>query len=140
MQSGSWMYFRSPYTTLLGLLTSFLLTAGCATQPRWTRYELCFGLTTDAGRTRISEQQWQRFRDEEILPRFPDGFTLCNAQGCWRGDSGTYTEPSMVLMIVAPDDEAAARKVADIAGAYKRQFHQESVLQIRSRVEVEGNQ
>lgn len=128
------------HSALLTILATILLISGCATQPRWDRYELCFGLTQDAGQTRISDQQWRQFRDEEILPRFPDGVTLYDAQGYWRNGTNTYSEPSMVLMVVAPVDIRTARKMADIAKAYKKQFHQESVLQIRSRVRVEFNE
>lgn len=118
-------------------LVWLLLTAGCATSHRWTRYELCFGFTADAGHTKITEQQWQQFRDQEILPRFPDGFTLYPAQGCWRGEAGSYSEPAMTLMLVAPCNAETARKVDEIARAYKQRFHQDSVLQIRSSVSVD---
>lgn len=127
------------YNFLLTTLAILLLASGCAMQPQWTRYEMCFGLTTNAGRTKISDQEWERFRDEQIVTRFPDGFTLYNARGYWRSGTKTYTEPSMVLMIVSSENEDTARKLDDIAESYKQIFHQESVLQIQSPVNVDFN-
>ena len=111
--------------------------AGCATRPTWSRYEMCFGRSADSGQTRISDQQWQQFRDEEIVPRFPDGFTVYHADGYWRSDAATYSEPSEVLVVVAPDPGDAGKKLDAIARAYARRFRQESVLQITSHVEVD---
>lgn len=125
------------YESILVLMAVVLLAAGCATQPRWSRYEVCFGLSANAGQTRVSDLQWQQFRDEEIVGRFPDGFTLYQANGYWRSGSVTYGEPSEILVVVAPDTQATRQKLDAIASAYARRFQQESVLQIKSRVDVE---
>ncbi|MBN1103131.1 MAG: DUF3574 domain-containing protein, partial [Deltaproteobacteria bacterium] len=121
--------------TLLILLL-VLSASGCATQSPWSRYEMCFGLSADAGRTRISDQQWQQFRDEEIVKRFPDGFTVYPANGYWRSGVKTYSEPSRVLMVVAPETEETEKKLKAIAEAYARRFRQKAVLQMKSAVKV----
>lgn len=121
------------YTVIL----VFLVISGCATGPKWTQYQMCFGLTADAGQTRISDQAWERFRDEQIVRRFPEGFTLYHAQGYWQADEKTYVEPSVVLMVVSSEREDTTRKLDEIARAYKQKFHQESVLQVQSRVVVQ---
>lgn len=114
-----------------------LLLSGCATQPRWARYEMAFGLTTDSGRTRITDEEWQTFREEHIVTQFPDGFTVVSVNGYWRDETQTYAEPSMFLMLVAPDTHETRKKVASIAQAYKQRFRQQAVLQIKSRVNVD---
>ena len=119
------------------LLSLLLLGAGCATQQGWSRYEMCFGLSADSGRTRISEEQWQAFRDEEIVGRFPDGFTIYQGNGYWRADEKTYSEPSEILMVVAPDTGDTQKRLDDIASAYVRRFHQDAVLQTKSKAEVD---
>ncbi|MEW6080007.1 MAG: DUF3574 domain-containing protein [Thermodesulfobacteriota bacterium] len=124
----------------LTLPAILLLVSGCAGQPQWTKYEVCFGLSSDAGQTRISDQDWERFRDEQIVTRFPDGFTLYSAQGYWQSGATIYAEPSMMLMVVSPDRESTVRKLDEIARSYKQQFHQESVLQIRSEVDADFNE
>ncbi len=121
---------------LLPLYVVLLLT-GCATQPEWARYELCFGLSADSGRTSISEQQWQQFRDNEIATRFPDGFTVCPGTGYWKTKGVTYSEASEILMVVAPDTKDTQRKINEIAAAYSRRFIQESVLEIKSSITVD---
>ncbi len=116
---------------------ALLLATGCAAprplmcpmgQSRATTAELVFG--RNAGdRLAVSDDDWRRFIDEDVTPRFPDGFSVMDAQGQWRGaDSVIGREPSKVLLIVldgGPDDPA---KIAHIRDAYKRRFHQESVL------------
>ena len=121
-------------TILILLLVIF--DSGCATQSAWYRYELCFGLSADSGRTSISDQKWQQFRDEEIVNRFPDGFTVYPANGYWRSVAETYSEPSRVFMVVAPETEETEKKLTAIAQAYARRFRQKSVLQMKSRVNV----
>lgn len=110
---------------------------GCASAPPWARYELCFGLSADSGRTRISEQQWQQFSDTEIAPRFPDGFTVSHADGHWRNGTNDYSEPSMILLVVAPDTEETRGKLNAITAAYSRRFIQDSVLEVKSPAEVD---
>ena len=126
---------KSSLALLISLLA--LVASGCATQPKWSCYEMCFGLSADAGRTSISDRQWQQFRDEEIVTRFPDGFTVFPANGCWRSGAETYTEPSQVLMVVAPETGETENKLYAIAQAYALQFRQTAVLQIKSPVKVD---
>jgi hypothetical protein len=76
----------------------------------------------------VSDADFARFLDEELTPRFPDGLTVLDAAGQWRGASGLVREPSKLVMIVLPghaDDRARLRAAAD---AYKARFHQEAVL------------
>ena len=116
------------------ILAPLLVVSGCATQQ--SRYEMCFGRSMDSGRTIISDQEWQSFREGEIAGRFPDGFTVCHGDGYWRSGSVTYTEPSEILMVVAPDTQETQQKLDAIASAYVRRFHQDAVLQIKSQADV----
>jgi len=81
------------------------------------------------GAAAVSEEDWQRFVEAEIAPRFPNGFTVEDASGQWRGKDGeTVREGSKHLIIVlagAPDEEGKLEAVRD---AYKRRFRQESVI------------
>lgn len=118
------------------LIAAMLLAAGCATPGAWARYELCFGMSADGGQTTITDRQWQQFLDEEVVARFPDGFTVFETKGYWLSGEKTLTEPSRVLMVVAPHDRATRDKLADIAERYIRRFQQEAVLQIHSPATV----
>jgi len=119
------------------VLLLFFSTSGCTGHKRWSRYELCFGLSADSGRTVVSEEQWQQFLHEEIVNRFPDGFTLYPANGYWRSGAQIYNEPSQILMVVAPESVETETRLNAIAQAYIQRFRQEAVLQIRSEVKIE---
>jgi len=78
----------------------------------------------------VSEVDWNRFLEEEVTPRFPDGLTVMSANGQWRDtERGTIVqEPSKVLVLVLGDEAKDKPRVAEIATAYKQRFKQQSVL------------
>ena len=100
-----------------------------------TKAELFFGLSIKGGGSEaleVSEADWQRFVDAEITPRFPEGLTVEDALGQWKGANGPIHERAKHLIIVLPRTEGA--KLDAIRTAYKNRFHQESVLLIQSNV------
>ncbi len=119
----------------LVVLTSGML-AGCASlstacpapsQPtQWV--QLAFGRSIgDQGL--VSDQDFQRFIDTEVTPRFPDGLTVVDAHGQWRGGDGRIVrEPSKILMLALPPGAGGLEKVEAVRKAYKQAFHQESVM------------
>jgi len=81
----------------------------------------------------VGDEDWRRFLDEDVTPRFPDGLTVEDASGQWKGAGGIAREASKHLIIVlsgAPDEAA---KLAAIREAYKRRFRQEAVLLLESK-------
>jgi len=95
----------------------------------WIETELFFGLT-DNGR-RIPDDQWHDFVDQSITPRFPDGFTILDGNGQYRGSDGTiHKEPSEILIILHRNEDSEGDELAltAIAKEYVTRFHQESVL------------
>jgi hypothetical protein len=78
----------------------------------------------------VSEADWNRFLDEEVTPRFPDGLTVMSASGRWRDTErgNVVEEPSKVLVVVLGDEALDKPRIAEIAMAYKRRFRQQSVL------------
>ena len=93
---------------------------------------LYFGTGMPAG-GRVSPTDWQRFIDEEVTPRFPDGLTAWPASGQWRGGDGRIAqEPSYVLTLVHGGDARADAAVAALSARYKALFRQEAVLRVRS--------
>jgi len=124
-------------SSVVTLLVAVLFASGCATHSDWTKYEMCFGLSADSGRTQISEGQWQEFQDDMIITNFPDGFTIYTANGYWRSVGQEYHEPSRILMVVAHDRENIREKLNAIAKAYALRFRQEAVLEISSSVAID---
>jgi len=83
----------------------------------------------------VDAAQWTQFLRDWVTPRFPDGLTVSQASGQWRGADGTIVEEtSYVLNLVHASDEESERKVGEIASEYKRRFDQEAVLRTRSVV------
>jgi hypothetical protein len=107
-----------------------LLTCGCRNVPQtqtWTRTELCFGLSKP-DHTIIADEQWQSFIDQQIVPRFPQGFTVVPAEGRWFQDGQTRVEPSRIVIILHPKTDETDAMIDEIAREYARQFNQDAVL------------
>ena len=66
-----------------------------------------------------------------MTPRFPDGLTVFDARGQWRGSDGlVQKERSKLLVILAPQGDDSATRIGEVSDEYKRRFGQESVLQV----------
>jgi hypothetical protein len=88
-----------------------------------------FGMNSPSGP--VGDRQWQAFLAEVVTPRFPDGLTIYQAQGQWRGASGEIErEDSRAIDLVHADTAAGRQRVVEIAEEYKRRFRQEAVLVI----------
>ena len=110
--------------------------AGCASHPaacpspgkpaQWV--QIAFGRGMGAQDV-VSEEAFQKFVDAEITPRFPDGLTLVEARGQWRGADGRIaSEPSKVLMLALPPGGEGLRKADEVRAAYAKAFRQEAVM------------
>jgi hypothetical protein len=102
----------------------------CRSGDPFLRTELFFGSAKPDG-TVVTEEEFSRFLNEEITPRFPDGLTLLTGFGQFRGSSGVIVrERSMLLILLYPTDAArdANRNIEQIRAIYERRFQQESVL------------
>ena len=99
-----------------------------------TQTELFFGRDI-AGGAVVGEADWRRFADEEITPRFPDGLTVEDAYGQWKGrDGAVVRERSKRVTIVLAGAPGEAAKLEAVREAYKRLFHQESVMLVEYQV------
>ena len=101
---------------------------------RMMQAQLFFGRDI-AGRATVSGEDWQRFLDEEVTPRFPAGSSVADVSGQYREMSGTIVhEQSKQLLIVTQGTPADEAKLRAIREAYKTRFQQESVLLIQTPV------
>jgi len=107
--------------------------APCAGE-RMVTTELYFGLSAPGGGT-IGKGQWRRFLDDEVVPRFTEGFTVLDGEGYWRGEGGkrTIREHSKVLIRVHKGTAEDNREISEIIETYKSRFSQESVLRSDER-------
>lgn len=77
----------------------------------------------------IAPAAWRDFLARTVTPRFPDGFTVYEAQGQWR-DTGTHIighEASKVIEIVAPESQQLQTRVEELRKNYMSRFHQQAV-------------
>ncbi|MCY4583684.1 MAG: DUF3574 domain-containing protein [Chloroflexi bacterium] len=96
----------------------------------FAQYDLYMG-RSDASGEIVDDAVWTAFLDETVTPRFPDGLTVLDAQGRWRGPDGqVQRERSRVLVVLAPPGGDAARLLDEVSEEYKRRFAQESVLRV----------
>jgi hypothetical protein len=105
-------------------------TAECTRPSReLVRRELVFGAAR-SNADPLSESEWQSFLDSVVTPRFPDGFTVLNGHGQWRGQDGLTREQSRILVIWHDRSPNRDADIEAIRAAYKLRFDQESVLRI----------
>ena len=131
---------RAPGIALVALVLAAVALAGCDEwgggkacpegTDHWTEYQLFFGRSTDDG-AEVSDEAWSAFLADTVTPRFPDGLTVLDAAGQWRGDSGAVQrERSKVLWILAARGEETLRLIDEISQEYEQRFDQDSVLRI----------
>jgi hypothetical protein len=109
------------------------------TSEKFIRTELYFGRNIPTGGT-VSESDWQKFVDEVVTPRFPDGLTVLDADGQWRGKDGSIArEESKVIVLLYPrkNRKAMNAKIEEIRAEYKKRFAQEAVMRIDVTKSVE---
>ena len=94
------------------------------------RIELMFGRNVGDDLA-VTEDAWAGFLASEVVPRFPDGFSVVDAAGP-RTDKPTanlfLAEPSKIIIIIAPDGPDTEQRIAAVEAAYKTQFQQQSVV------------
>ena len=100
------------------------------------RTELYFG--SDKPGSDVSNSDFQRFLNNNITPRFPDGLTQLTGLGQFRGSNGRIVrERSFVVVLLYPLQAAnTSQRIETIRNEYKREFRQESVLRVDSRDRV----
>lgn len=118
----------------------FLITTGCASISEPTcgagaenavNELLYFGTAKPNGVVTLDD--WARFLNNSVTPRFPKGLTAWQASGQWQGADGAIVrEASYVLNLLHPDDEHSENAIRAITAEYKSRFRQEAVLRVKS--------
>jgi hypothetical protein len=90
------------------------------------RTELIFGSERKA-LPPVTDAEWQSFIDDEIAQRFPDGFTVLDGQGEWRGSRGIVREKSHILILFHPSSQEQDKKIEALRSIYENRFGQDSV-------------
>lgn len=78
---------------------------------------------------KLNDVDIRRFVDQEVTPRFPDGVTVVDGGGQWKGDENQLIrDAAKVLMIVLPATGDPVGQVEAVRAAYRAKFKQESVV------------
>jgi Protein of unknown function (DUF3574) len=94
------------------------------------RIELMFGRNVGDDLA-VTEDAWAGFLASEVVPRFPDGFSVVDAAGPRADKPGSafyLSEPSKIIIIIAPDGPDTEQRIAAVEAAYKTRFQQQSVV------------
>lgn len=97
---------------------------------RWQRAELYFGLGRIGGADAADyAQRWQAFLDEEVTPRFPDGFSVLDAHGQWKKrETGSIERLNSKLVVILFQGARHRRDLDALRTAWKQRTGDESVL------------
>ena len=122
----------------LFLLIVLLMATSCTTadnaddcpegSDRFVEYQLFMG--RDSGDVEVvTDEAWSAFLAEIVTPRFPDGLTVLDAYGQWRGTGDEIVrERSKLLVILAPPGDGPLTLINEVKGEYSRRYKQDSVL------------
>jgi len=109
--------------------------AGCMTAPKpvcpagqaqLRTAQLFLGAKAPA---RVSDADLRKFVDAEVTPRFPDGVTVVDGGGQWKGDENRMIrEAAKVVLIVLPARGDPRARVDAVRAAYRTRFKQDSVV------------
>ena len=81
----------------------------------------------------VTPEEWAEFLRSTVTPRFPQGLTVSQASGQWRGADGAIVrEASHVLQLVHPNDTPSEKAVLEVVATYKAQFQQEALLRVQT--------
>lgn len=120
--------------------TIAVMLAGCAGMPApeacragatMIETQLYFGMSKPSGEF-VSEREWRAFLGSEIVPRFPEGFSVLDGAGFWRDEKSqkTISEKSKVVVRMHAPDADANAAIETIVTAYKTKFQQDAVMRV----------
>jgi hypothetical protein len=100
----------------------------CAAGEAMVETMLFLGMARPGGQ--VSEEEFGRFIETEVTPRWKEGYTILQGQGLWYSEQRQITErePSRVLVRFHDGSQEASAGVEAIRAAYIRAFTQDAVL------------
>ncbi len=105
----------------------------------WVDTKLYFGLgPVEHPEKGVSAADWRGFLDREVTPRFPDGLSVVDVYGQWKGKTQTTPERlrSKMLIIDYPDTAENRAKIEAIRSAWKLKTGDQSVMRVTEPADV----
>lgn len=124
---------KVPRTLLIIVFFSLLLSA-CSTG-RMIETSLYFGLAKPDG-GQVTEEEWNRFKEERLAAVLKDGSTVFRAVGNWYDSDARklITEPTYVVVYFYKNSKAHSLRIDSLRNVYKTLFQQQSVLRVDKKV------
>ena len=80
---------------------------------------------------KLSDADLRAFVDREVTPRFPEGVTVVDGGGQWKGSADQLVrEAAKVVLIVLPAKGDAIARIETVRTAYRVRFKQDTVVVI----------
>jgi hypothetical protein len=77
----------------------------------------------------LDDRELRRFLDQEVTPRFPDGVTVVDGGGQWKGsENQLIRDAAKVVLIVLPPRGDPVGHMEAVRAAYRMRFKQDSVI------------
>lgn len=96
------------------------------------RTDLFMGMEKPDGE--VTETEFNTFLENIVVPVFPDGLTVLDADGRWNSpERGLVKERSKILVLL---HDGADESIESIRATYKSLFSQDSVLRLDYNVNV----
>jgi hypothetical protein len=91
-------------------------------------YELYFSIIVNGGH-KLTEKEWNQFRDKVITANLPEGYTVVDGNGAWMNPDThlTNTEAMKLLIAAEPDTPASLAAIQRVRVAYEKTYNQKSV-------------
>ena len=98
-------------------------------------FQLFFGLTDNDGNT-VSEEEWQDFLQDTVIPYFPAGSSVVEVDGHWKHPSGNLQNEraKKVHGLMAPPSDDGWLRVEKISEEFVQRFNQDPVFHIAQEV------
>jgi hypothetical protein len=92
--------------------------------------QLFLGMNRPGGT--VSESDFQNFLEQEVTPRWKEGYTVLEGAGLWYSEARQLTdrESTRVLLRLHDGSAAASSVIEAIREAYVSRFSQDAVLRI----------
>jgi hypothetical protein len=105
--------------------------AGCAVGEPMVETMLFLGMNRPGGGT-VSEADFAHFIEQEVTPRWREGYTVLEGAGLWYSEQrkATDREATRVLLRLHDGSAAASSVIEAIRTAYVGRFSQDAVLRI----------
>lgn len=127
---------RLAILALSALAVAFVSLATAQAQAPWRnadtlKTEVYFGLRLPDGKI-VSEEDWNKFLAEAVVPRFPEGLTVIDAVGrsASSAKTGNPVNPTKVLILVHPNVGDSQEKLSQVKAEYRKRFGSTGVFHI----------